>query len=109
MNKQMWEHAATQRSAERLNKDGVTLLGPASGFQACGEVGMGRMLEPFEIAEQVIAFFQKKILTGKKVLIYTYLVSPNLIKEVIYCNALERQKIHSKKELCSEHPIAIAI
>ncbi len=69
MNKQMWEHAATQRSVERLNKDGVTLLGPASGFQACGEVGMGRMLEPSEIAEQVIAFFQKKSLTGKKVLI----------------------------------------
>ena len=69
MNKQMWEHAATQRSAERLEKDGVTLLGPASGFQACGEVGMGRMLEPTEIAEQVIAFFQKKTLLGKKVLI----------------------------------------
>ena len=69
MNKQMWEHAATQRSVERLNKDRVTLLGPASGFQACGEVGMGRMLEPFEITEQVIAFFQKKPLIGKKVLI----------------------------------------
>ena len=69
MNKQMWEHAATQRSAERLEKDGVTLLGPASGFQACGEVGMGRMLEPTEIAVQVIAFFQKKTLLGKKVLI----------------------------------------
>ena len=69
MNKQMWEHAATQRSADRLSKDGVTLLGPASGFQACGEVGMGRMLEPAEIAEQVIAFFQKKTLLGKKVLI----------------------------------------
>ena len=69
MNKQMWEHAATQRSAERLRKDRVTLLGPASGFQACGEVGMGRMLEPAEIAEQVIAFFQKKTLLGKKVLI----------------------------------------
>ena len=69
MNKQMWEHAATQRSVERLSKDSVTLLGPASGFQACGEVGMGRMLEPAEIAEQVIAFFQKKPLLGKKVLI----------------------------------------
>jgi phosphopantothenoylcysteine decarboxylase/phosphopantothenate--cysteine ligase len=69
MNKQMWEHAATQRSVEQLSKDGVTLLGPASGFQACGEVGMGRMLEPAEIAEQVIAFFQKKTLLGKKVLI----------------------------------------
>jgi phosphopantothenoylcysteine decarboxylase/phosphopantothenate--cysteine ligase len=69
MNKQMWEHAATQRSAQRLADDGITLLGPASGFQACGEVGMGRMLEPAEITEQVIAFFQKKSLVGKKVLI----------------------------------------
>ena len=69
MNKQMWEHAATQRSVQRLSADGVTLLGPASGFQACGEVGMGRMLEPAEITEQVIAFFQKKTLAGKKVLI----------------------------------------
>lgn len=69
MNKQMWEHAATQRSAQRLIEDGVTLLGPASGFQACGEVGMGRMLEPAEITEQLIAFFQKKSLAGKKLLI----------------------------------------
>ena len=69
MNKQMWEHAATQRSVQRLNDDGVAILGPASGFQACGEVGMGRMLEPTEITEQVIAFFQKKLLDGKKVLI----------------------------------------
>ena len=69
MNKQMWEHAATQRSAQRLSGDSVVLLGPASGVQACGEVGMGRMLEPTEISEQVIAFFQKKTLAGKKVLI----------------------------------------
>ena len=69
MNKQMWEHAATQRSVQRLAEDGIALLGPASGFQACGEVGMGRMLEPAEITEQVIAFFQKKSLAGKKVLI----------------------------------------
>jgi len=69
MNKQMWEHAATQRSVERLIADKVTLLGPASGFQACGEVGLGRMLEPLEITEQLIAFFQKKLLLGKRVLI----------------------------------------
>ena len=69
MNKQMWDHAATQRSAQRLLEDGVSLLGPASGFQACGEVGMGRMLEPAEITEQVVAFFQKKTLLGRKVLI----------------------------------------
>jgi phosphopantothenoylcysteine decarboxylase/phosphopantothenate--cysteine ligase len=69
MNKQMWEHAATQRSAQRLIEDKVALLGPASGFQACGEVGYGRMLEPAEITEQLIAFFQKKLLAGKRVLI----------------------------------------
>ncbi|ANJ00320.1 phosphopantothenate synthase [Polynucleobacter wuianus] len=69
MNRQMWEHAATKRSVERLEKDGVNLLGPASGFQACGEVGMGRMLEPTEICEQLVSFFQKKVLAGKKVLI----------------------------------------
>ncbi|MFM1955272.1 MAG: fused 4-phosphopantothenoylcysteine decarboxylase, partial [Pseudomonadota bacterium] len=42
MNKQMWEHPATQRNAQQLIADGVTLLGPDSGVQACGETGMGR-------------------------------------------------------------------
>ncbi|OZA30074.1 MAG: phosphopantothenate synthase, partial [Polynucleobacter sp. 17-46-58] len=69
MNKQMWEHDATQRSVKRLIEDRVSLLGPASGAQACGEVGYGRMLEPAEITEQLIAFFQKKVLAGKRVLI----------------------------------------
>jgi phosphopantothenoylcysteine decarboxylase/phosphopantothenate--cysteine ligase len=69
MNLQMWQHPATLRSAERLRGDQVELLGPASGAQACGEVGMGRMLEPAEITEQLIAFFQKKVLAGKRVLI----------------------------------------
>jgi phosphopantothenoylcysteine decarboxylase/phosphopantothenate--cysteine ligase len=65
----MWQHPATVRSAERLRSDQVALLGPASGAQACGDVGMGRMLEPAEITEQLIAFFQKKVLAGKRVLI----------------------------------------
>ena len=69
MNLQMWQHPATARSVERLRSDQVELLGPASGAQACGEVGMGRMLEPAEITEQLIAFFQKKVLVGKRVLI----------------------------------------
>jgi phosphopantothenoylcysteine decarboxylase/phosphopantothenate--cysteine ligase len=69
MNLQMWQHPATARSTERLHSDRVELLGPASGAQACGEVGMGRMLEPAEITEQLIAFFQKKVLVGKRVLI----------------------------------------
>jgi phosphopantothenoylcysteine decarboxylase/phosphopantothenate--cysteine ligase len=52
-----------------LVADGVQILGPASGEQACGEVGAGRMLEPEEILEEVIAFFTPKLLAGKKVLI----------------------------------------
>ena len=69
MNRQMWENPATQRNVARLATDGVHLLGPASGEQACGEVGAGRMLEPDEILEEVIAFFTPKVLAGRKVLI----------------------------------------
>lgn len=69
MNKQMWENPATQRNIQQLQADGITVLGPTSGTQACGENGMGRMLEAAEILEGIIAFFQKKVLAGKKVLI----------------------------------------
>ena len=68
MNKQMWNNAATQRNIEHLRADGVTLLGPANGVQACGEIGMGRMLEANELADQLDAFFQPKLLSGKKIL-----------------------------------------
>lgn len=69
MNKQMWSNPANQRNMIQLKADGVTVLGPASGFQACGEVGEGRMLEPVEIAQHVEAALQPKSLAGKKVLI----------------------------------------
>ena len=69
MNRQMWENLATQRNVAQLAADGVQMLGPACGEQACGEVGAGRMLEPEEILEEVIAFFAAKLLAGKKVLI----------------------------------------
>jgi phosphopantothenoylcysteine decarboxylase / phosphopantothenate---cysteine ligase len=69
MNKQMWENPATQRNMQQLQVDGITVLGPTSGTQACGENGMGRMLEAADILEGIIAFFQKKVLAGKKVLI----------------------------------------
>ncbi len=69
MNRQMWESPATRRNVAQLQADGVGLLGPACGEQACGEVGAGRMLEPEEILEEVIAFFTPKLLAGKKVLI----------------------------------------
>ena len=69
MNRQMWENPATQRNVAQLVADGVQILGPACGEQACGEVGAGRMLEPEEILEEVIAFFAPKSMLGKKMLI----------------------------------------
>lgn len=69
MNRQMWENPATQRNVSQLQADGVQILGPACGEQACGEVGAGRMLEPEEIVEEIIAFFTPKLLAGRKVLI----------------------------------------
>jgi phosphopantothenoylcysteine decarboxylase/phosphopantothenate--cysteine ligase len=69
MNRQMWEHPATQRNVARLRDDGVEILGPASGDQACGEIGMGRMLEPTDIAEAVTARLAPKTLSGVRMLI----------------------------------------
>ena len=53
MNRQMWANAATQANVQILKERGVRLLGPASGEQACGEVGVGRMLEPTQIADEI--------------------------------------------------------
>ena len=69
MNREMWAHPATQRNMAQLTADGTTILGVGSGFQACGETGDGRMLEPDELLEDVIAFFQPKVLAGKQVLV----------------------------------------
>jgi phosphopantothenoylcysteine decarboxylase/phosphopantothenate--cysteine ligase len=69
MNVEMWENPAMQRNLHTLRGDGVHFAGPAAGDQACGEVGMGRMLEPEEIVEEIEAFFQPKVLAGKRVLV----------------------------------------
>ena len=69
MNRQMWENPATRRNIATLCNDGVTLLGPGCGDQACGESGLGRMIEPEEIIAVLIAHFQPKLLAGKRVLI----------------------------------------
>jgi phosphopantothenoylcysteine decarboxylase/phosphopantothenate--cysteine ligase len=69
MNRQMWEHPATRRNVARLQADGVEVLGPASGGQACGEIGMGRMLEAAQIAEAVDALLAPKTLAGVRMLI----------------------------------------
>ncbi len=69
MNREMWSHPATQRNMQQLATDGAYLLGVGSGFQACGETGDGRMLEASELLEEVIAFFQPKLLAGKHVVV----------------------------------------
>jgi phosphopantothenoylcysteine decarboxylase/phosphopantothenate--cysteine ligase len=69
MNKQMWEAAATQRNIKQLLEDNVTILGPDSGEQACGEVGLGRMLEAEALAILVKGFLTPKLLAGKKILV----------------------------------------
>ena len=69
MNREMWLAAATQRNAQQLRHDGVTVLGPGSGEQACGETGDGRMLEPLQIVAELKRFFQPKHLSESRVLL----------------------------------------
>ncbi|OLC69889.1 MAG: phosphopantothenate synthase [Betaproteobacteria bacterium 13_1_40CM_4_64_4] len=69
MNVQMWTNPATQRNVAQLKADGIEILGPGSGGQACGEVGDGRMIEPEEIMAALIAWSQPKLLAGKRVLL----------------------------------------
>ena len=69
MNKQMWENPATQRNITQLNADNISVLGPGSGDQACGETGLGRMLEAEDLLGLINAHFTPKLLAGKRVLI----------------------------------------
>lgn len=69
MNREMWANPATQRNVAQLRADGITVLGPDSGNQACGETGEGRMLEPADLVEEAIAFFVPKTLAGVRTLI----------------------------------------
>lgn len=69
MNREMVAHPATQRNFLQISSDGATVLGVGSGFQACGETGDGRMLEPDQLLEDVVAFFTPKVLAGQHVLV----------------------------------------
>ncbi len=69
MNRRMWTNPATRRNVAQLEADGVTVLGPGVGEQACGETGEGRMLEPAEILAALIAWAQPKVLAGRRVLL----------------------------------------
>ena len=69
MNREMWAHPATRRNVEQLTSDGTTVFDVGTGNQACGETGDGRMLEPNELIDDLIAFFQPKTLLGQHVLV----------------------------------------
>jgi len=69
MNREMWAAPATQRNVKQLREDGVVILGPGSGAQACGETGDGRMLEPDQLLAETLSFFTPKRLAGKRILI----------------------------------------
>ena len=69
MNQQMWAHPAVQANVETLRQRGVHILGPASGDQACGDIGSGRMLEPLELRAAIVASFGTEVLRGLKVVV----------------------------------------
>ncbi|MBH1971180.1 bifunctional phosphopantothenoylcysteine decarboxylase/phosphopantothenate--cysteine ligase CoaBC [Moraxellaceae bacterium AER2_44_116] len=69
MNQQMWAAQVTQENVATLQAHGVTVFQPASGLQACGDVGAGRMLEAVELAQHCANLFQTGLLTGKRVVI----------------------------------------
>ena len=69
MNREMWQHPATQRNVTQLRADGAHVLEVGRGEQACGETGDGRMLEPEEVLQDIVAFFQPKLLQGQHVLV----------------------------------------
>ncbi len=69
MNRQMWDHPATQDNAALLKRRGVALLGPASGEQACGETGPGRMLEPEELVRLLNDSFRTNLLTDATLMV----------------------------------------
>ncbi|MBP9059697.1 MAG: bifunctional phosphopantothenoylcysteine decarboxylase/phosphopantothenate--cysteine ligase CoaBC [Rhodoferax sp.] len=69
MNREMWAHPATRRNVEQLASDGTTVFDVGTGNQACGETGDGRMLEPNELIDDLIAFFQPKTMLGQHVLV----------------------------------------
>ena len=71
MNVEMWWNPANQRNIAQLQADGVTVFQPNVGEQACGEVGVGRMLEAVELAELLPDIWATKSLQGNKVLITT--------------------------------------
>lgn len=69
MNRFMWENPANLRNVEQLRRDGALFAGPACGFQACGDVGAGRMIEPSEVLDLLPGLLSPKLLAGKRMIV----------------------------------------
>ncbi len=69
MNKHMWENAATQKNLQQLRGQAVHIFGPAAGYQACGDIGEGRMEDPATLTTMASTLFVSGLLSGKKVVI----------------------------------------
>ena len=69
MNQAMWANNVTQRNLDVLKQRGITILGPAEGEQACGEIGPGRMMEPKKLIEKCSGLFKEGLLAGKNLII----------------------------------------
>lgn len=69
MNQGMWRHALTQKNLQHLSMQGISIVGPGEGSQACGDVGPGRMVEPVLIMEAVKKIFASGLLSGVKVML----------------------------------------
>lgn len=69
MNKYMWRNPACQRNVETLRRDGAFFAGPADGFQACGDIGEGRMMEPLDVLDVAEGVFREKTLLNRHVVI----------------------------------------
>ncbi len=69
MNQAMWSNTATQQNLQTLQQNGIHIFGPDAGAQACGDIGLGRMQEPQQLAEQSAALFETGVLAGLNVVI----------------------------------------
>jgi|TARA_B110000014_G_C20119488_1_gene592577 phosphopantothenoylcysteine decarboxylase/phosphopantothenate--cysteine ligase len=69
MNQAMWSDERTQGNISSLNEKGISIFGPGDGQQACGDIGLGRMLEPLVIVEELAKLFDTGLLAGKELLI----------------------------------------
>ena len=69
MNVHMWRSDAARRNVETLKRSGALFIGPDEGFQACGDVGAGRMTEPEAVLDRLSGFFAPKTLEGRRVLV----------------------------------------